>query len=207
EVDLRRAVVDVPDVELDPVLPRDGGPSVDLRPAGDARLDLQPASLARRVALHLVRQGRPRPDHAHVPADDVPELGQLVDREPPEDPAGARDPRVALVDRVPGSDLLRPFDHRPHLEQLELDAVLADAVLAVENRAAVLELDRDRRGGDERARQHEPERGEGDVGGAVHDGAWTWTITLSATSTRNGACAEARRSASETCTTARECDG
>src|SRR5262245_34088740 len=129
EVDHRRAVVDVPDVELDPVLPRHGRPAVDLRPARDPRLDLQAATLPRRVPLDLVRARRPRADHAHVAADDVPELRQLVDRQAAEDPPGARDPRVALVDRVAGADLLRTLDHRPHLEQLELEAVLADAAL------------------------------------------------------------------------------
>ena len=50
----------------------------------------------------------------------------------------------------------------------------------------------------------EPERGERDVGGAGSPGAFARTTTLSATWTRNGACREARRSASETRTTARE---
>ena len=83
-------------------------------------LDLEPAPLPRRVPLDLVAKRRPRADHAHVAADDVPELRQLVDREPAQDPAGARDPRVAPVDRVTGADLLGADDHRPHLQQLEL---------------------------------------------------------------------------------------
>src|SRR5262245_401539 len=75
QVDPRRAVLDVPDVELDPVLPRQRCAAVDLRPAGDSGPHLEPAALALCVALHLVTQCRPRADHAHVAADDVPELG------------------------------------------------------------------------------------------------------------------------------------
>src|SRR2546430_1138564 len=40
QVDQRRAVLDVPDVQLDPLLPRHRRAAVDLRPAGDPRLDL-----------------------------------------------------------------------------------------------------------------------------------------------------------------------
>src|SRR4029079_19587986 len=75
QVDPRRAVLDVPDVQLDPVRPGQGGAAVDLRPAGDPGLDLQPSALALVVALHLVAQRRAGPDHAHVAANDVPELG------------------------------------------------------------------------------------------------------------------------------------
>ena len=54
QVDLRRAVLDVPDVQLDPLLPGQRRAAVDLRPAGDPRLDLEPPPLARRVPLDLV---------------------------------------------------------------------------------------------------------------------------------------------------------
>ena len=59
-------------------------------------LDLEPAALPLVVALDLVAERRARADDRHVAADDVPELRQLVDREPPQDRADARDPRVAL---------------------------------------------------------------------------------------------------------------
>src|SRR4051812_49001873 len=80
EVDLRRAVVDVPDVELDPLLPRQRRPPVDLRPAGDPRPHLETAPLTRCVPVDLVAQRRAGADQAHVAADDIPQLRQLVDR-------------------------------------------------------------------------------------------------------------------------------
>src|SRR5436190_13372611 len=59
QVDPRRAVLDVPDVQFDPLLPGQRGAPVDLRPAGQPGLDLEPAALARRVALDLVGERRP----------------------------------------------------------------------------------------------------------------------------------------------------
>src|SRR5262245_57782440 len=105
-VDARGAVLDVPDVQLDPLGPRQAGAAVDLRPPGEARLDGEPEALARGVLLDLVAERRPRADEAHVATQDVPELRQLVEREPPEDAADAGDARVALVDGEARADLL-----------------------------------------------------------------------------------------------------
>ena len=69
----------------------------------------------------------------------------------------ARDAAVARVDREPRTLTLRVDDHRPELQQLEVHAVPPDARLPEEDRAAVLELDRERRRREERARDDEPE--------------------------------------------------
>src|SRR5581483_2205671 len=106
QVEERRAVLDVPEVELDPLRPREAGATVHLRPAGDAGLDVEPAPLPLVVLLDLVPERRARSDQRHVAADDVPELRQLVDREAPEETPDRRDPRVAAVDRPPRPDLL-----------------------------------------------------------------------------------------------------
>jgi len=97
-----------------------------------------------RVALHLVGERGTRPDHAHVPPDDVPELRQLVQGQPTQQATDAGDAGIPLVDREAGAHLLRADHHRPQLEQVELDPVLADPPLPVENWAAVLELDPER---------------------------------------------------------------
>src|ERR687887_1295920 len=76
QVDPRRAVLDVPDVELDALVPRQLRAPVHLRPAGEARLHVEPAALPRRVLLHLVAKRGAGADQAHVAADDVPELRQ-----------------------------------------------------------------------------------------------------------------------------------
>src|SRR5437016_3991874 len=56
QIDPGRAVLDVPDVELDAFVPRQACPSVDLGPAGDSRLDVETPPLSRRVALDLIRE-------------------------------------------------------------------------------------------------------------------------------------------------------
>ena len=68
---------------------------------------------------------------------------------------------------IAGAHALRADDHRAQLQHVEVGAVLADAGLPVEDRAAVLELDRERREAEQRAREHEPRPGDGDVRGAV----------------------------------------
>ena len=50
----------------------------------------------------LVPDQRPRADQAHLPAQHVDELGQLVERAPPKPPADPRHPGV-------GTDLEQPF--------------------------------------------------------------------------------------------------
>ena len=158
QVDARRAVLDVPDVELDPVLPRQRRPPVDLRPAGQAGPDLEPlraggpctsrpgsgASAAARSGSSR-RGGRSRAAAARRSSAGAAARPTRVMR---------RSPRV---DREAGALLLRADDHRPQLQQLEVLPVLPDPRLPVEDRAAVLELDRERRGGEQRAREREPE--------------------------------------------------
>src|SRR5919199_711547 len=94
QVEPRRAALDVPDVELDPLVPRQPRAPVDLRPAREPGLDLEPAPLPRRVAVDLVPQRRARPDQAHIAADDVPELRELVERQPAQQHSNTGDPRV-----------------------------------------------------------------------------------------------------------------
>ncbi len=168
EVDERRAVLDVPEVELDPLGPRQRGATVDLRPAREPGPDVEALALALVVLLDLVAERGTRADDAHVTAEDVPELRQLVDRRPTQEAPEPRDPRIPLVDRVPGAHRLRSHDHRPELQQLEVLAFPADAHLAVEDRPAVLELDRERGETEQRAREHEPRAGDRDVERAVH---------------------------------------
>jgi hypothetical protein len=81
----------------------------------------------------------------------MPEPRQLVDRRPPEDASHARCAGRPSPPRS-GTHALGPDDHRAELEHLEVLAVLADTGLPVEHRPAILELRRERREADERAR-------------------------------------------------------
>src|SRR5882672_4998077 len=91
-------MLDVPDVELDPLFPRQPCAAVDLRPAGDARPHFEAAALTGCIALDLVRERGAGADETHVAAHDVPQLRQLVDREPAQQAAGPRDAWIAFVD-------------------------------------------------------------------------------------------------------------
>ena len=72
--------------------------------AGDAGLDHQALPVLRDLLAQLLEEGgpdRPRPDDAHVAAQHVPELGQLVEMREAQDPADAG--HLAAVSRVSSS--------------------------------------------------------------------------------------------------------
>ena len=59
-------VIDIPDVEIKLLLPRNRVSAVDLCPSGDARHDLMAPSLFRRIARQLVHEKRTRPNEAQL---------------------------------------------------------------------------------------------------------------------------------------------
>ncbi len=159
-------MLDVPEIELDPLVPRQRRATLHLRPAGDPGWHRQPAELALGVLGDLDLNGRPRPHEAHLAAQDVDEVGELVERQPPHDRADAGDARIALVDRQPRPHPLGAADHRAELQQVELRAVLADAPLPVDRRTARLGANGQAREAHDRRRQHQQGGGAGHVEGA-----------------------------------------
>ncbi len=103
QVEQERPVVHVPDVHLEALVPRDGVSAVDLRPSGDSRADLVPASLLGIVARQVLHEQRPRPHDAHLAEKDVDELGQLVERGRAQDAAEAGEALGVGADRVDGA--------------------------------------------------------------------------------------------------------
>ena len=85
---------DVPHVELDPLRPRKCVAAGDLGPAGNARGNFEAPALKIIVLLDLVAEGWARPNDAHVTADDVPELWQLVEGPPAQEGPDPRNPLV-----------------------------------------------------------------------------------------------------------------
>ena len=166
QVEAQRAMLDVPDVQLDPLLPRDPGAAVDLGPPGDAGAQVQAAQLARRVELDLGGQRRPRADDPHVAAKHVEEVRQLVEREPAQQPADPCHPRVLGGHRRADADRIGALAHGPQLEHLEDHAVAANAPLPVDHRPARAELDRDRRGQQDRETEDQRDHRDRKVGPA-----------------------------------------
>ncbi len=103
-----------PEVELDARRRRELVAPLDLRGPGEAGPNGEALALPLVIPLDLVRQGRPRPDDAHLAFEHVDQLRELVEREPSQDPTDPRDPRrvgvqrVAAVDRGPSSGTSAP---------------------------------------------------------------------------------------------------
>src|SRR5438270_7892844 len=106
QVEPQRPVLDVRQVELHHLGVGESVAAGDLPITGHARAHAVPAAVHRAKGVSVHRQ-RARPDVAHVAAEHVPQLRELVDGEPAEDPPYARDPRVVAhleqkpVRRVP----------------------------------------------------------------------------------------------------------
>src|SRR5215207_3219919 len=62
QIERQRRVLDVPEVELDPLAPGQRRTALDLRPAGQAGQHVEPAALALGVAVDLHLHGRARAD-------------------------------------------------------------------------------------------------------------------------------------------------
>src|SRR5262245_21690661 len=94
------------------------------------------------VRFDLARPERARPDKAHVAAQDVPELRQLIHGGSPHQPADARHPRIAGARDDRTGLCLGVGAHRSELQRFERAAGEADPLLTEHHRTAVLELDR-----------------------------------------------------------------
>lgn len=109
-------MVHVPHIQREPVLPRKRVPAVHLRPTGNAGLDFVPARLEGGVPVEIFRQERPRPHQAHISADHVEELWQLIKTRTTEKAAERGQPRFV---RQEIALAIPRIAHRPELEYRE----------------------------------------------------------------------------------------
>jgi hypothetical protein len=77
-------MVDVPNIEIELLFPRERIAAVDLGPTRYTRLDLMPPPLICVVARNIFRQQRPWPNQTHVALEDVPKLWQLIQAKTPQ---------------------------------------------------------------------------------------------------------------------------
>ena len=121
-------------------------------------------------ALHLLDRQRPRSDQAHLAAEDVPQLRELVEAVPPEEFPERGDARV-VGDLEHGPPhlvavgearllLLGAGLHGPELQHQERPAVEPGADLAVERRPGGGQADRQGDQQVERRQRDEQDRGE-----------------------------------------------
>ena len=126
QIEPERPVGDVPEVLLDSLRPFDLVAPVDLRPAGDAWKDVEPSAVVLAVVRSLLDEIGSRPDEAHLTANDVQELRQLVQARPPQKATATRNSRIlghepegVLGQLLSASDLDRIRDHRSELQHRE----------------------------------------------------------------------------------------
>src|SRR5256712_4734436 len=154
QVEAEAPALDVAKVVLDPLLDRGlPPPAVDLRPAGDARLHLVAEHVAGHAPSELLDEARAlraRADEAHLTAQDVPELRQLVETPASQERPEPRAPRVIRPRPHRARLALGVHTHRAKLEHLEALAVQTHPLLAVEDGPRGHELegrgDREHRG-------------------------------------------------------------
>ena len=107
--------------------------------------------MAQLVLAHLAADGRPRTDNAHIAAQHIVELGQLIQRVSAQEAAEPGDAGIVgnLEQYLPalvqvhhaGAPPFRVADHGAELDAAEDAALLADAVREVEDRARRIQLD------------------------------------------------------------------
>lgn len=140
---------------------------MDLSPSGDAWLDVEPVSLAFIVLVDLIAEGWSRTDQRHFATNDIPELRQLVEREPAKDRPHSGDPSITFVDGVAGTYTLCTDNHRSQLQQLKVLSVFTDTRLAVQHRPAS-ELDGKRGNTEQRACEYQTSSRKSDIERPVH---------------------------------------
>src|SRR2546423_3302412 len=94
QVATQREILDVFALDGQPLVESQLAPAVNLHGSGQSGANVQPKALVRRVLLDDVDLLGSRPDHAHVTAQDIDELGQLLEARSAQDPADARHTRI-----------------------------------------------------------------------------------------------------------------
>ena len=130
EVERDRGVIDVPDVEAKPLPERKCVAAMHHGPAREPWTHVVATALLGRVHAQVLREQRARSNEAHVAAQDVPQLGQLVEARGPEEPPEACDPLPITLE----PDLAWPWGaHRPELHERERPLVPPDPDLPEED--------------------------------------------------------------------------
>jgi len=139
EVERKTPVFDVPDVEGELLVPRDGIPAVDLRPAGQPRHHVMPARLLERVALEVLHEERARAYQAELTSSDVQELRKLIEARCPQKPPERREPLVIGKQRPVRTPRLT---HGAKLHDAERPGALSRSLLTEQHGASHVETNR-----------------------------------------------------------------
>ena len=130
EVEPQAPLIDIPDVEPEPLAEYDRVPPVDLRPASDAGQHLMPPVLLRRVVRQVFHEQRTRSHQRHVAPHDVPQLRQFIEARLPKEPAHRSQ---ALAVRLGFPIGVTRAGHRSKLQHVEWPPSEPGTLLAKEN--------------------------------------------------------------------------
>src|SRR5882672_203048 len=140
-VDPRALVLDVIKVLLHIEMKRQSVPVMDLPPTRDTGFDQVALMLPWLVELDQRSLLRPGADHRHLTAQDIQELGKLVEAGSAQEPTNPRDDQAGFLDL---ERIGRSLDsHRPKLEHREWAACFSNPILSEEGWAVRIEPDRD----------------------------------------------------------------
>src|SRR5262245_59503002 len=174
DVEGERPVLDVVEVQLEPLREWEIAPPGDLPQAGEARLQAEALALDALVEeVNVSQRHRARPDQAHLPGQHMEDLGQLVETAPAQETSHPRDPRVVgnLEDGPLGLvqvlDLrlksIGPRHHRPELQHPEAAFVEPDPLLSEEDRTGRVQFDGHGDEANQWEQQHEHEGRNGEI--------------------------------------------
>ena len=138
QVQAKRGVIYIPDVQFEPILPRQFVPAMNLGQTRDAWADFVPSGLLRRVAFQVLDEQRPWSNETHIAAHDVPEFRQLIQAGTAQEPSEA-----CQAQRVWQKNFIAvpEVGHRPELDNCERAAAKAWALLPEQDRGPMQEPD------------------------------------------------------------------
>jgi len=165
-----RPVVDVPKVEFDPVLYLLdafglAAGTIDLRPSGNARLEMMPEAIGVDSPPILRIQEdrmRARPDKRHVTLEDIQELWQFVGAGTPQE---APDPRDAWIFFLDLGDRFIILQNSHGSEFIDGEGLLVEAVavLSKDDRPGTIELNQDGDYGKQRQQYENAKRRQSEI--------------------------------------------
>ena len=156
-------MVHVVDVQPVPLLQGQADVPADLGQPGHARQHVQPAGGLCVVVLQRGQPLRPGPHQAHVPLQDVEQLGQLVHLGPAQETPCGSDPRVIPAHLLPLHHPLGAGPHGPELVDAEHPAAEAGALLQEEHGAGGRQLHQRGRRQKQGEAQRQQQQGCGDI--------------------------------------------
>src|SRR5687767_11966940 len=179
DVEPDRPVLDVVEVEPHEVVEREVRAARDLPQARDSRQHEIALAVPRLELVVVAQRQGSRADQAHLAGEHVQYLGQLVERELPQEAADAGDARV-LADLEESSRRLvvlferhlllgSALHHRPELEHPELATGDPDPPVAVEHGPARVELDGQRDQEPDRETDDDDDAADHEVEGALDE--------------------------------------